>query len=554
MIRAEDAIRRRPMRSKSIFHYFKRIADAWLTASVHFDAFLSDPRAYLIATEWWIKRRRVRARGQFAPLLSRSRRAYALWALRQEQSARSHSRFDALGQIIAIIDLRGGEDPGSLALTRQSLMAEGLPTLVIGSDRMPTLNDAIGGIDWSSNPWLLPVRPGDLITPGAADAYRAAMANKATRILYADDDLLIGRRRAKPYFKPDWNSELFRHHDYLTGACIVHATRPDLEAVADSPDWAAQMVATVVERGQSEPLHLREMLHHRRHRPSPRLPVPQIAVARDLPPLSVIVPTRNRVDLLRTCLDGVAAAQYPHVDVIVVDNESDDHETLAYLAELDPSRHRVLRHSGAFNYSAINNRAAAEAQGRLLCLLNNDVEMTDPRWLAIMAEQAIRPEVGAVGARLLYPDGRIQHAGVVIGVGNAAGHAHRFLSADEEGYFHRHSLPQFTMAVTAACLVVERDKFMAVGGLNERDFAVAFNDVDLCLRLNLQGWQSFYEPRATLIHHESVSRGSDRDPVGAARFAGELAALKRLWQTDEIYDPYHHPELSRASEQFAVAL
>ena len=108
--------------------------------------------------------------------------------------------------------------------------------------------------------------------------------------------------------------------------------------------------------------------------------------------------------------------------------------------------------------------------------------------------------------------------------------------------------------MTAACLVVERDKFMAVGGLNERDFAVAFNDVDFCLRLNKRGWQSLYEPRATLIHHESVSRGLDRDPVGAARFAGELAALKRLWKTDQIYDPYHHPQLSRASEQFAVAL
>jgi GT2 family glycosyltransferase len=277
-------------------------------------------------------------------------------------------------------------------------------------------------------------------------------------------------------------------------------------------------------------------------------------LALDLPPLSVIVPTRNRVDLLRTCLNGVADADYPQMEVIVVDNDSDDPETLAFLAALDPAQHRVLRYGGTFNYSAINNHAAAQAQGRLLCLLNNDIEMIDPHWLAIMATQASRPDVGAVGARLLYPDGRIQHAGVVIGVGSAAGHAHRLLRADEEGYFHRHGLPQFTSAVTAACLVVEREKFMAVGGLNERDFAVAFNDVDLCLRLNQQGWQSLYEPRATLIHHESVSRGLDRDPIGAARFAGELAALKRLWATDEIYDPYHHPELSRASEQFVVRL
>lgn len=557
MIRAKAAIRQRLMRSSSIIHYFKRIADAWLMASVHFDAFRAEPRAYLTATKWWIKRKRVRARGQFAPLLSQSPRAYRLWVLRQERAARAHSQPDAACPIIALIDLNGSCDPKSLAITQQSLMAEGPTLLVIGSPETPTFAAAIARIDWTANPWLMPVRPGDRIAPGAADAYRAAMAGTAARIIYADDDQLIGRRRAKPYFKPDWNGELFRHQDYLTGACIVHATRADLEAVVDDSsddgaDWATELVASIA--GQGAPVHLREMLHHRRARPSPCLPARPIAIAHNLPPLSVIVPTRNRVDLLRTCLNGVAAAHYPQVDVIVMDNDSDDPETLAYLAALDPARHQVLRHSGAFNYSAINNRGAAQAQGRLLCLLNNDIEMTDPHWLEIMATQALRPEVGAVGARLLYPDERIQHAGVVIGVGNAAGHAHRFLRPDEEGYFHRHSLPQFTMAVTAACLVVERDKFMAVDGLNERDFSVAFNDVDFCLRLNKRGWQSLYEPRATLIHHESVSRGLDRDPVGAARFAGELAALKRLWQTDEIYDPYHHPALSRASEQFAVAL
>lgn len=552
MIRAKAAIRWISMRSTSIAHLFKRIADDWLTASVHFDAFRADPSAYLTATKWWIKRKRVRARGQFAPLLSQSPRAYTLWALRQEQQARLHDLSDAGGSVIALIDMRGDPHPEALATTQSSLMTEGLDPLLIGSPQTPTLVAAVDQIDWSTSPWLLPVAPGDRIAPGAIAAYRAAMADGAARLIYADDDRLIGRRRVAPYFKPDWNGELFRHQDFLTGACLLHATRADVEAVANSADWAPRLVAKMA--GQGRPVHLRQMLHHRRHRPAARLPLAPIAIAADLPLLSVIVPTRNRVDLLRTCLAGVAAADYPDVEVIVVDNDSDDPDTLAYLAALDPARHRVLRHGGAFNYSAINNRAAQAAQGRLLCLLNNDIETMDRTWLATLATQALRSDVGAVGARLLYPDRRIQHAGVVIGVGNAAGHAHRFLRPDEEGYFHRHSLPQFTMAVTAACLVVARDKFMAVGGLNERDFAVAFNDVDFCLRLNRRGWQSLYEPRATLIHHESVSRGLDKDPVSAARFAGELAALKRLWQTDEIYDPYHHPQLSRASEQFAVAL
>lgn len=497
-------------------------------------------------------RKRVRARGQFAPLLSQSRKAYLLWVLRQERRRSVPSPPDDVSPIIALIDKTGNHGSQDLTTTLDTVAAEGLPVLMVGSIETPTLAAAIEKIEWEHSPWLLLLACGDRIAPGTAAAYRAAMDDPAACIIYADDDLLRGRRRGAPYFKPDWNAELFAHWDYISGACAVRATRSDLEAVAALPDWSKALVERLVARG--EPRHLREMLHHRRRRPPQRLPARPLVLHSELPPVTVIVPTRNQVGLLRTCLNGVAAAAYPDVDIIVVDNDSDDPDTLAYLGALDPARHRVLHHSGAFNYSAINNRAVSEAQGRLLCLLNNDVETTEPYWLATLATQALRLEVGAVGAQLLYPDGRIQHAGVVLGVGNAAGHAHRFLRPEEEGYFHRHSLPQFTMAVTAACLVVERDKFLAVGGLDERNFAVAFNDVDLCLRLNQRGWQSLYEPRAILIHHESVSRGLDEDPVGAARFAGELAALKRIWKTDEIVDPYHHPQLSRASEQFAVAL
>lgn len=531
---------------------------AWLTACVHVDAFWFDPKAYLTAAKWWIKRKRVRARGQFALLFSQSPKAYRLWALRQEQAGAEYSRPDARRPIIALVDEKS--DERQLAITQRSLAAEGISILKIGAARAGDIAAAVQSVEWSVQPWLMPVSAGDRIAPGTAMAYRAAIAELGDdaampRIFYADDDQLDRRnRRTTPHFKPDWNSELFHHFDYLTGACIVRAGQADLEAVVDRPDWAQQLVMHAAQAGEGAPVHVREMLHHRRTRIAPRVPAAPVVKSHDLPPVTIIVPTRNRVDLLRTCLEGVAAADYPGVDVIVVDNDSDDPETLAYLAALDPPRTQVLRHSGAFNYSAINNRAAAQARGQLLCLLNNDIEMTGPHWLAIMARQAMRDDVGAVGAQLLYPDGRIQHAGVVIGVGNAAGHAHRFLRPDEEGYFRRHALPQFTSAVTAACLLVQRARFEAVGGLDERNFAVAFNDVDLCLRLNQRGWQSLYEPRATLIHHESVSRGLDQDVVGAARFADELAALKRIWKTDEITDPFHHPQLSRAAERFAVAI
>jgi O-antigen biosynthesis protein len=526
------------------------IEDARRVALVHMHGFCADPRAYLMATGWWLLGKRVRARGQLAPLLSRSPHAYQLWVLRHEQVRQSNSPKGQAPPIIALII--AGTDAANTA-TQASVAAEGLQAIVVTKAEAGGLGAALTSIDWASDPWLMPMQAGDVLAPGAATAYRAAMAETGAAVLYADDDLLDTRqKRTCAHFKPDWNSELFGHFDYLTGACVLRTGLAALEAVATNDDWPGQLVAQAVATGGA--CHVRAMLHHRATRPLPPPQAAPLAIAAVLPPLTVIVPTRNRLDLLRTCLAGVAATNYPDVELIIVDNDSDDPATLAFLAAQDPARVQVLRHPGPFNYSVLNNRAVVQARGRLLCLLNNDVEIVAPDWLAIMATQAMRADVGAVGAQLRYPDGRIQHAGVVIGVGNAAGHAHRFIAPDDTGYFRRHVLPQHVSAVTGACLVVERDKFLAVGGLDEGNFAVAFNDVDLCLRLGRRGWQSLYEPRAVLIHHESVSRGHDRDPAGAARFAGEMAALQRIWHTDRIVDPFHHPALSRASEQFVVAL
>jgi GT2 family glycosyltransferase len=538
------------MQSNQPAQYPRKSVTAWLILSVHFDAFRFSPCRYLEAFWWRLRRKRLRSRSQFSQLLGQSRRAYELWVSRNDIIEPTDNS-DAIPAILALIDIGSGE--GKLHETLSNLSAEGVPALRIGTPEMPTLVEAVRHIDWSQNPWLMPVVAGDRIASGAVGAYRAAIAATETRIAYADDDLLnkTGLRTA-PHFKPDWNGELFRHFDYLSGSCILRATREDLEVLGCADGWASRLTERLAIQGN--PLHVRKVLHHRRTRPLPQVPPASVLSDRELPLVTIIVPTRNRVDLLQTCLMGIADTDYPNIEVIVVDNDSDDPQTLAFLADLDPVRHRVLSHGGVFNYSAINNRAAEEARGELLCLLNNDIEMIEPGWLTVMATQALRDDVGAVGAQLLYPDGRIQHAGVVIGMGNAAGHAHRLLHPEEEGYFRRHALPQFTSAVTAACLVVKRERFLSVGGLDERNFAVAFNDVDLCMRLNQRGWQSLYEPRATLIHHESVSRGLDLDSIGIVRFAAELAALKRQWGTAEVVDPFHHPELSRASERFVVKL
>ncbi|WP_226638549.1 glycosyltransferase family 2 protein [Novosphingobium profundi] len=542
--------RRNPDR-KPTWH---RLVRAGLTLRIHLQALRSTPRPYALAAWWRLNGKRVRAHAHFAPLLAKSPLAYKLWMLDNEVSPTGAETSDTgpaqiePPRIAAIVYDRERGAPEARERTLRSLCAERIDLLEDLDP--PEISDFAGPENRTL--WILPIAAGDILAPGAGAVYGQQLQDRA-QLIYADDDLLDrDGQRHSPHFKPEWNKELFQHLDYLSGACILRVPQKNL--AGNATNWQKQLHTLVDQAREGDIRHIPQVLHHRQSRPTARMPG---AIAMDTgawPSVSAIVPTRNGLHLLRTCIEGLERTNYSDLEVIIVDNGSDDPETLAYLAALAPERYRVLRHPGPFNFSALNNRAASDARGELLCLLNNDIEIIDPDWLRILVHQALRPDVGAVGAQLLYPDGRIQHAGVVLGIGGGAAHAHRRLSPDEEGYFRRHALPQFTSAVTAACLVVQRARFEAVGGLDETQFAVAFNDVDLCLRLNRQGWQSFYEPRARLIHHESVSRGHDRDPTGAARLANELAALKSAWSTDRITDPFHHPQLNPFSEHFVVRL
>lgn len=517
-----------------------------LRLAVHLDTARLSPTPWLTALWWRVLGKRVRSRAQFGPLLGASPRAYRLWLHNEPKPVTTHLHAQPVIMVVA------GEGQGRDETVR-SAVAEDLQVLCADSSA------AVAEQGRDAPLWLMWLEAGDTLATGAGTAYRAAAATTPhARVIYADDDVIdVRERRTCPHFKPEWNRELLRHHDYVTGAAIAQVDAEEFRA-ALAQGAVADLVSKVAANSvPQEVLRLPHVLHHRRSRPVPGVPAAPTSHGGQIPKVSVIIPTRNRLDLLRTCIDGLARTEYPDLEVIVVDNGSDDPAALEYLAELDPTRFRVLRDDGPFNFSRLNNRAAQLAKGELLCLLNNDIEVLEPDWLKIMVHQALRPEVGAVGACLLYPDGRIQHAGVVLGICGGAAHAHRLLRPETEGYFRRHALPQFVSAVTAACLVVRRESFEAVGGLDEENFAVAFNDVDLCMRLNQRGWQSLYEPRATLVHHESVSRGLDRDPVGAARLAGELAALKARWGTGDMerqVDPFHHPQLSRYSERFAIRL
>lgn len=516
---------------------------------MYLEALWRSPRAFATATMWWLLGKRMRSRHQFAALLGRSARAYDLWRLRRTVNggAPTPSHWPKL---VAVI--RPGTCSEALSQSLSSVAAEGIVAHVLQSEAVEDTARTLDMINWDLDPWILPMEAGDLLEQGAAVAYRTASEKTDARIIYADDDLIgeLGRFRT-PHLKPCWNPELFKHHDYVSGSCIVRADRADLYRATATSDWPASLVTRLLaEDGRA--YHLAKVLHHRRVRPAPSEAHQDIPVRQPLPPLSVVIPTRNGVQLLRTCIEGLRATIYPDLEIIVADNGSDEQATQDYLCALAREGVVVLQQPGPFNYSRINNNAVTAAKGELICLMNNDIEVLSPDWLIQMASQALRPDVGAVGAQLLYPDGRIQHAGVVLGIGEAAGHAHKLLYPAQEGYFRRHALPQFVSAVTAACLVLRKDRFEAVGGLDEENFPVAFNDVDLCLKLGQRGWKSFYEPRAVLVHHESLSRGHDRDRLGAARFAAELASLQRIWRTNDLVDPFHHPGLSRVTEQFAL--
>ncbi len=274
------------------------------------------------------------------------------------------------------------------------------------------------------------------------------------------------------------------------------------------------------------------------------------------PPLvTLIIPTRDRADLLQQAVESLLAkTDYAPFEILIVDNESREAETRALLEEL--TRHprvRVLPVAGEFNFSRLNNLGVAQARGEVIGLLNNDLEAMHAGWLREMVSHALRPEIGAVGARLWYPDGTMQHGGVLLGVGGVATHAHAGVRR-EHGYFGRAHLTQNFSAVTGACLVLRKEIYQRFGGLDETELPVAFNDVDFCLRLRAAGLRIVWTPHAELRHHESASRGVEDTAEKQRRFLREIATMRRRWGDLLERDPYYNPNLSlEPNEQWKLA-
>ena len=407
-----------------------------------------------------------------------------------------------------------------------------------------------------------------------------------SQIIYTDEDVrdMLGQR-VQPNFKPDWNLELHYSRN-LIGCCGVYRTALVQQVGGYQAGMAEAMDFDLSLRclehvSTDQIVHLPYVLFHAAPSSQPASDTGVLALnahferqhidaraenidhgyrvhhalPKVLPLVSLIIPTRNGLDLLRRCIDSILQkTSYANFEIIIVDNGSDDPATLDYFKDLAKTHQmRILRIDAPFNYSALNNAAVQVAKGELIGLVNNDVEVISPDWLDELVSHALRPGVGAVGARLWFPDDTLQHGGVVLGLGGVAGHVHMGMGHDQLGYLGRAALTQNLSAVTAACLVVKKSIFEAVGGLNAQDLAVAFNDVDFCLRVRQAGYCNVWTPFAELYHHESASRGYEDTPEKQQRFSNEVAYMHQRWGKLLLTDPAYNPNLSLSGDDFSCA-
>ncbi|MFT8244256.1 glycosyltransferase family 2 protein [Roseomonas sp. BN140053] len=427
------------------------------------------------------------------------------------------------------------------------------------------------------------LQAGDRLAPTALHEVVAELAaHPAVQLLFTDEDVLEGEERRAPRFKPGFSPDALLAGDAIGQLAVFRAgLLRDLggpRAEAAPREFYDLTLRAAALAGPGGLRHLPAVLCHRaapgRDWPAPpdappreapglavMLPGPPLATEAGIgalpwpharfrlpeppPTVSVIIPTKDRPELLAACTAGLLErTDYPALELLVVDNGSTDPAARELLARLEARPGvRVLRRPGPFNFAALNNAAATEAGGEVLLLLNNDTEVLHPDWLREMASHALRPDVGAVGAKLLYPDGTVQHAGILLGPEGAATHVGRGAAAAAPGYDGQLACTRDLSAVTGACLALRRDVFRAVGGMDER-LAVTWNDVDLCLRVRAAGLRVVWTPHAALLHRESVSRGLEAaNREKQERFRAEQALVRERWGEALDRDPFLNPNL-----------
>ena len=515
--------------------------------------------------------RSVRKSGLFfdAPTPKQTQALYNHWLEVNESAfSKSVAKVDEWQAVIFGNDIDGK--------TKKSIKELGAKTCVITSEAdAGVLSEQISQLN-DQLPTLL-LNGGDLLENAAIRHLFEAL--KDNDLAYCDTDELDNNgAKSSPRFLPSWNPELQYATAYINSGVMLktslltslqiskqttiaelitalsltkkelsinHMPLPlvHLSSVKENGLTTLKRVKKVIETHTSAVVYLDEKFNVN------RLCWPNIN-----PLVSLIIPTKNGKALVKACIESILEkTTYQNYEILLIDNGSDEQESIEYFNYLDTlDKVRVLKYPAPFNYSSINNFGVEHAKGAIVGLVNNDIEVISPDWLTYMVGHAEREDVGCVGAKLLYSDTRIQHAGVVLGYGGGAGHAHKNFPRFHTGYLNRIVATNNYSAVTAACLLVKRTHFDAVNGLNEKDLAVAFNDVDFCLKVKGLGVNNVYCAEAELFHHESVSRGLDISPEKAARFNRELSYLQTTWVAFIKDDPAYSPNLTRKRENFSI--
>ncbi len=467
--------------------------------------------------------------------------------------------------IVNAVGAKGGEalDETLASLHRQtypnwSLVLVGTEAAYRGERQVVRVGgDARAGLLWEGlemSDIVMPVVAGDVI----ADYAMAALVEFASgrsdcSMFYADEDSIDTRRRyVAPELKPDWSPILHQARPYVGRA--VYFRRQALEAHADVPSAVLMRSSTwnALFAAEAGPVgHLRRLLLTKPwKRAETATPVIAAKPATERVTATLIVPTRDRADLLAACLAGLEKTRPRDFDLVIVDNGSKEPATRDLLDRTRMhSWARVIDAPGPFNFSAICNRAAEQAEGRVLVFLNNDTVAMQPDWLANLISWAVRPDVGAVGAKLVYPSGCLQHAGLVLGLGGYAAHIDNGEGPAYRGYLDRFTVPHEVSAVTGACLAVEKEKFEAIGGFDAKRYPIELGDIDLCLRLRQRGWKTVFTPHAVLTHHESATRGRS---IVAKRYAKERRHFFESWKDAILDDPCFHPALSLTARRTSL--
>jgi GT2 family glycosyltransferase len=422
--------------------------------------------------------------------------------------------------------------------------------------------------------------------------------NPECDLVFSDEDKIDeDGRRFDPWFKSDWNYDLMLSQNAVVHLAVyrrsileeINGFRPEFNG---SQDY--DLVLRFAERTSPDRIrHIPAILYHWRAIPgsialdAEEKIYPYEAAARAIgehlsrlgtgakvekqaqlgyyrvrwplpanpPSVSIIIPTKDKVDLLKVALSSILEkTTYPNYEIVIVDNRSELPETKAYFDLIARTpKVRVITYNKPYNFSALNNWAVGKTTSPVIAFLNNDVEVITSDWLSEMVAHALRPEVGTVGAKLIYPDNTLQHAGVVVGIGKLAGHPHLRQPRATLGYFGRAACTQRFSAVTGACLIMRRSVFLDLGGFDEENFGIAFNDVDLGLKAYKAGLANVWTPHAELFHHESVTVGDAGSPARKARFAQESENFRRIWADPVANDPFYNPNLSIRGGDFRPA-